>query len=168
MIACFDVDYQDTKGHAACLVFDHWQAATPFKQYTSLIPKVADYEAGQFYKRELPCLITVYEKIAEDISVLLLDSHVWLDHQKTPGLGAYFFEELERKIPLIGVAKNPYKDTPKLVAQVKRGKSQKPLYVSAVGMPLEEAIKSIRKMHGPYRIPTLLKEVDQLARKWPA
>ena len=45
-----------------------------------------------------------------------------------------------------------------------RGDSAKPLFVTAVGMTLEEAKAHIASMHGEHRIPTLLRRVDQLCR----
>ena len=40
-----------------------------------------------------------------------------------------------------------------------------PLLVSAVGMPIEEAVAGVKRMHGPHRVPTLLKRVDRLSRE---
>ena len=40
----------------------------------------------------------------------------------------------------------------------------RPLYVSAVGVDLVNAADNIRRMHGPHRLPTLLKQVDGLCR----
>jgi deoxyribonuclease V len=48
--------------------------------------------------------------------------------------------------------------------EVRRGDSQKPLYVTAAGVSAEDAASRISEMHGPFRIPTLLKQVDTLAR----
>jgi endonuclease V-like protein UPF0215 family len=50
------------------------------------------------------------------------------------------------------------------VAEVLRGESESPLFVSAVGVELTDAADAIKKRHGAYRIPTLLKRVDTLAR----
>jgi deoxyribonuclease V len=47
---------------------------------------------------------------------------------------------------------------------VLRGGSARPLYVTAAGLSADEAARRVRDMHGPYRIPTLLKRVDQLCR----
>jgi deoxyribonuclease V len=47
---------------------------------------------------------------------------------------------------------------------IRRGRSTKPLFVSAVGWELENAAAAIAGMHGPYRIPTLLRLADRLAR----
>jgi deoxyribonuclease V len=64
---------------------------------------------------------------------------------------------------VIGVAKNPLKIAGRFVP-VFRGRSRKPLFVSAIGHPVEKASLQIESMHGVYRIPTLLKLADQYAR----
>ena len=40
--------------------------------------------------------------------------------------------------------------------------SRKPLYVSAVGCRLQDAADRVLRMHGPHRIPTLVRRADQL------
>ena len=50
------------------------------------------------------------------------------------------------------------------ICEVLRGESLKPLFVTAVDMELEEARNAVLSMHGKYRIPTFLKEVDGLRR----
>jgi deoxyribonuclease V len=52
----------------------------------------------------------------------------------------------------------------KVAREVTRGHSLSPLYVSAAGMHLSDAMHHIQEMHGEFRIPTLLKRVDQLSR----
>jgi deoxyribonuclease V len=61
------------------------------------------------------------------------------------------------------VAKRSFLDTPE-ACEVLRGSSEKPLFVTAVGMPLSDAKQYISVMHGKNRIPSLLKKVDQLCR----
>jgi hypothetical protein len=39
------------------------------------------------------------------------------------------------------------------------------LYVGSVGIDKEMAAENIKQMHGEFRIPTLLKMVDSLARQ---
>jgi len=46
---------------------------------------------------------------------------------------------------------------------VVRGVSRRPLFVTTAGINAEEAAKGVQAMHGPYRIPTLLKLVDSAA-----
>jgi len=48
---------------------------------------------------------------------------------------------------------------------VRRGESGSPLFVTAVGIDVALAAQEVRRMHGPYRVPTLLRAVDQLARQ---
>ena len=72
-------------------------------------------------------------------------------------------EALERQIAVIGVGKTRFLRA-EPVELVLRRRSRSPLYVTAVGLDLAEAASRIRAMHGPYRIPTLLKRADQLSR----
>jgi len=82
---------------------------------------------------------------------------------KRPGLGAHRYEALRRCVAVIGAAESRFvKAEP--VEPVLRGRSRSPLYVTAVGMDVAQAARHIRSMHGPHRIPTLLKRVDQLSR----
>ena len=66
-------------------------------------------------------------------------------------------------VGVIGVAKSPLRIADRFVP-VLRGRSRKPLYVSAVGCSLERTARAVASMHGPHRIPTLLKTADRLAR----
>ena len=66
-------------------------------------------------------------------------------------------------IVVVGVAKTGFEGAGP-VAEVLRGTSVKPLYVSAVGIPLDDAVSGVRAMHGAHRIPTLVKRADSLAR----
>jgi deoxyribonuclease V len=40
----------------------------------------------------------------------------------------------------------------------------RPLHVTALGLDAADAAARVAAMHGPYRLPTLLKRADQLAR----
>lgn len=55
----------------------------------------------------------------------------------------------------------------KLKRKVYRGNSRVPLYITAAGMDTDEAATQIAKMHGAYRIPTLLKQADSRSRNQP-
>ena len=84
------------------------------------------------------------------------------DQAGTPGLGAYLFDELGGSIPVVGVAKQPFRG---LVAiEVLRGTSSKPLYVTAAGMGEDKAAGLVRSMAGPFRVPTMLRAADVLSR----
>ena len=164
MFACVDVCYKMDYAKVACLTFDRWQSDTPKSEYTSLIEHIDEYIPGQFYKRELPCILKILSKVKESIGVLVIDGYVWLDGKQTPGLGAYLYSALHERIRIIGVAKNAFQDTSH-AKKVYRGRSKKPLFVTSAGISLTRAATNIQMMHGDHRIPTLLKLVDQLSRE---
>ena len=80
-----------------------------------------------------------------------------------PGLGQHLFNALNGRTPVIGVAKSRFKGSSGI--EVFRGGSKQPLYVTSAGVDLQKASEKIKRMHGNYRIPTLLKRVDLLARE---
>jgi deoxyribonuclease V len=166
MIACVDVDYRDDHALAACVLLGGWADATPAEERTARIEEVAEYVPGQFYRRELPCLLAVLEPVRDRLSVVVVDGYVWLGDENTPGLGARLYAALGESVPVVGVAKTRFKDAAP-VAEVTRGESANPLFVSAVGLPLEDAAAHVRALHGPYRLPTALKRVDTLCRQTP-
>lgn len=162
MFACVDVHYTD-HAKVACLTFDSWQSDAPNSKYVSVIEHVEEYVPGQFYKRELPCILKILGKVKEPLEVLVIDGYVWLDGKQTPGLGAYLYRALDERVKIIGVAKNAFKGSLH-TKMVYRGRSKRPLFVTAAGSSLTEAARHIKTMHGDHRIPTLLKLVDQLSR----
>ena len=101
--------------------------------------------------------------VKEAIDMIVIDGYVYLGAQQIAGLGQHLYAALADKIPVIGVAKNEFKGTPKEF-EVLRGQSTKPLYVSAIGIELAQAKKNVQTMYGKYRIPELLKQVDRLSR----
>ena len=48
---------------------------------------------------------------------------------------------------------------------VLRGRSAAPLYVTAVGLDVDDAATHVRRMHGDHRVPTLLRRLDHLCRE---
>ena len=64
---------------------------------------------------------------------------------------------------MIGVAKTHFHGAT-AARPVLRGGSVGHLYVTAAGMDLATACGHIQNMHGNFRMPTLLKEVDRLCR----
>jgi len=164
MIAAFDVHYFGDGGACtAAVLFSDYVDQTPKVEYVDIIYKVEDYIPGEFYKRELPCILKLVEKIKVPLNELIIDGYVMLGDK--PGLGQYLYDSLDRKFPVIGVAKSRFKGAKG--AEVFRGKSKKPLYITTAGMGLQEAYEKIRMMHGNYRIPTLLRRVDLLTKKAP-
>ena len=89
---------------------------------------------------------------------------MYLDNDKKKGLGAYLYDYYQNKTAVIGVAKNNFKEN-SISAKVIRGNSKKPLYITSIGIEQDVAADMIKKMHGDYRLPTLLKKVDSICRK---
>lgn len=120
------------------------------------------YEPGNFRKRELPYLEALAGAIAAEHSItsILIDGYVWLGDRA--GLGCHLFDSLDRRIPIIGVAKTRFRSAP--ARELRRGTSQLPLMITSIGVEIEQAVRLISVMHGAHRIPTLLRRVDQLAR----
>ena len=78
-------------------------------------------------------------------------------------MGAHLYRAIEGKASIVGVAKNRFRSA-KQAIEVFRGLSKRPLYITSVGMSEEKAASCIAAMSGKYRIPTLLKLADELAR----
>jgi deoxyribonuclease V len=161
MIAAFDVHYQpEGSASGAAVLFAGYSAKSPAAEITCRLPDAAEYVPGDFYRRELPCILKLYERIGAAPEEIVIDGYAMIGDR--PGLGRHLFEALDGAIPVIGVAKTRFEDAPGI--EILRGGSVRPLYITAAGIDPREAAERIRTMHGPHRIPTLLKRVDLLAR----
>ncbi len=161
MILTFDTYYFDNKAKTVCVSFENWSDNIPAQIYSETIEGIADYEPGAFYKRELPCILSLIKQIdLNQVNYIIVDSFVVLNDNGKLGLGGHLFEALNKKIPIIGVAKSGFHENKKNVKELLRGDSKKPLYISAIGVDLENAHEMIKSMHGNYRMPTLLQILD--------
>ncbi len=163
MKAAVDVHYGREGATAVCVVFKFWEDAGPIKVYRTTIKTPAEYRPGRFYERELPCLLAVLRVAGREFESIVIDGYVHLRPGAGKGLGQHLREALPYPVAVIGVAKSFLKVADRFVP-VLRGRSSQPLFVSAAGCPLKEARKAVGIMSGPYRIPTLLKLADTLAR----
>ena len=161
MIIAFDTYYYENKAKTIGVSFNKWENDKPIEIYNEIIEGIAAYEPGSFYKREMPCILSLLKKIdLNDVQFIIVDGYVILDNDGKYGLGGHLYEELSEKIPIIGVAKSGY-DSNKLNSKaLLRGESKKPLYISAIGIELNLAFEYIKSMHGNYRMPTLLQIMD--------
>jgi len=163
MKAVLDVHYRGGGAMAACVAFDSWQDSLPAEIIRAAVPPVPHYRAGRFYERELPCLLAVLQSAAREFEIIVIDGYVHLRADAGKGLGAHLYESLSCATAVVGVAKKPLKVADRFVT-INRGRGSKPLFVSAAGCPVDYAAQSVSGMHGPYRIPTLLRIADQQAR----
>jgi deoxyribonuclease V len=164
MFACVDVDYRITEAVAACVLFRAWPDEHSAGEEVARLAQVDPYQPGEFYRRELPCLLAVVGKVREPLEAVVVDGYVWLDDESRPGLGGHLYAALGNGVPVIGVAKSRFAGV-RVARPVLRGSSQRPLWVTAAGIDPETAARHIAGMHGPFRLPTLLKRVDQLCRQ---
>ena len=126
------------------------------------IDAVNEYIPGEFYKRELPCILKILNRVdMKKVGLIIVDGYVYIDNNKNYGLGGKLWEHLEGEIPVIGVAKTKFVQNTNTVRDVYRGQSKNPLYISAVGIDIVEATNVISDMKGNYRIPDVLKTLDQ-------
>jgi exodeoxyribonuclease-5/deoxyribonuclease V len=166
LILAFDTYYSEDKAKTVCIAFESWENENNFKIYHETIEDVDNYISGEFYKRELPCILSLLTIVGLDnIELIIVDGFVFLDDNNKFGLGAYLYQKLNKKIPVIGVAKRDFATINKNRKEVTRGKSENPLFVTSIGIDLDIASKKIKDMEGNYRMPTLLKKLDQLTRK---
>lgn len=165
MIVAIDVYYKNGRAKSVSIEFEDWKDEKPTQIHTVELDGIAEYVPGEFYKRELPCIIKVLKKSdLSKVEAIIVDSYVQLDDEGKLGLGGYLYHHLEEKIPVIGVAKKKFHTLNKMGIPVLRGESKKPLYVTALGIDLEEAATKVQGMAGEYRFPELLKILDGVTK----
>jgi deoxyribonuclease V len=161
VFAAVDVHYLRSGGaRAAAVAAGDAAFSAVTAEWTILIPEVLPYQPGWFFLRELPALRAVLAGV-RGLSLLIVDGYADLDPEGRPGLGAHAHAEFG--VPVIGVAKTRFR-TARHAVEVRRGRSARPLFVTAAGMPASEAADLVRRMAGPFRLPDALRRVDALAR----
>lgn len=165
-MAFLDVNYKGNGARAACVLAASWEADAPISTYVRDIASVEPYQSGSFFRRELPCLVSVLALLPSLPDIVVVDGYVWLSSLARPGLGAYLYDALGRTKPVVGIAKTAFAGTDHCpaVVPVLRGTSVKPLFVTAVGMDPEIAAHAVHRMAGKYRIPELLRIADHLSK----
>jgi len=159
VITIVDVQYSCSLARAGCVVAHAWDDAAPIAEYTIVTEVSADYVPGELYRRELPPLLEILRRV-DGFHTVVVDAHVWLGPDR-PGLGARLHAALGGAADVVGIAKNEFLGAPSL--PVVRNHAR-PLHVSSIGIAPDDAAARVAEMHGPYRIPTLVRRADQLAR----
>jgi deoxyribonuclease V len=158
--AAVDVCYLPSGGaRAAVVVAARPDFAAVDAEWTAEVPSAAPYRPGQFFLRELPPLRAVLAD-AEPLRLIVVDGYVDLDPDGRPGLGLHVHHEFA--VPVIGVAKTSFRTATHAIPVTRAGSA--PLFVTAAGLPREEAASLVRGMAGRYRLPDALRRVDALAR----
>lgn len=161
MILCIDVAYDEQKDEnkIGCVLIKDFFDEKPYKTYELVKYGVHAYIPGQFYKRELPCIMHAIDHIRNDgeqIDTVIVDGYCFLEPGHI-GLGEHLFQELKECVTVVGVAKTKYKDADCVIAR-------NGLFVSASGITKEKAAEYVELMHGKHKNPSILKIVDHLSR----
>jgi deoxyribonuclease V len=166
MIYAFDTYYYENFAKTVCIAFEDWSSEKENEIFTENTQISSEYESGAFYKRELPCILSLLSKIElKENDIIIVDGFVTLNNDGKMGLGGHLFNALDQKIPIVGIAKNDFSAPDEKRRIVVRGESKTPLFLTAMGIDVDEVKKKVEEMHGLYRIPTLLKKLDQLTRE---
>jgi deoxyribonuclease V len=163
-ILAVDVSYHNEQAVAAGMLFSDWRACESTDKIVAYISNIQAYVPGQFFRRELPCILALLDQLHALPDYIVIDGYVYLGKEQKPGLGKYLFDALDNRSIVIGVAKKRFKDTP-VDVEIYRGQSKRPLYVTSVGIEHSLARQYILEMCGENRIPVLLKSVDHLCRQ---
>lgn len=165
MLLALDVHYKESYAKSVGVIFNATEDVMQ-SSIIEIIDDVEDYVPGQFYRRELPCLLRVVDKVdLTTIDAIVVDGHVYVDNNCNLGLGGHLYKAMGEQVPVIGVAKRSFHNTEIVSKEVFKGKSRNPLYVSAIGIDLQDAMRTISQLHGEYRIPTVLKALDDITKK---
>jgi deoxyribonuclease V len=73
IIAAFDVHYREDGAASAAVVFHEYRDAEPAAEYTLRLPSAADYIPGEFYRRELPCILALLKQLGEAPDEMVID-----------------------------------------------------------------------------------------------
>lgn len=164
MNLAIDVHYKDNYAKVVGVAFE-WEDSAVSQLFTTQVEETAVYQAGLFYKRELPCILELLKQIdLSTINTIIVDGHCFVNNEKKLGLGGYLDKTLQHSIPIIGIAKKSFYNTNKVSFPVFRGGSQKALFISTIGIDVKFAIDKVLNMHGKYRIPTILKTLDRITK----
>ena len=178
--------YSDTEAKTVGAIFSNWEDAKPEKIIEVWSSEFGPYIPGEFYKRELPCMLDLLDKVPDlcDFDAIIIDGLAHLPSQAdkvADGLGIRLEKALTVRggidrttqygithVGIIGVAKSKFQGVEEDmgISKVYRGNAKTPLYVDTTwfGYSSLSAAKCIESMHGEYRIPTILKLVDTLTK----
>jgi deoxyribonuclease V len=73
MIAAVDVHYVAGSGCAGCVTFADWADSKPQREYVTQRRDVHEYQPGEFWKRELPCLLAALDTVDVTLQTVVID-----------------------------------------------------------------------------------------------
>lgn len=177
-----DTYYYKDRAKTVGVIFNSWEDSEPAEVIHSWLSdtEYGPYIPGEFYKRELPCIINLFKTNnidLKDYDTIILDGLARLPGSSEEGLGIHLEDKIQELWPdldfydrpaIMGIAKTKFGDVEndKGTSVVLRGTAKTPLYVNTTWHMLSssEAADNLKKMHGDYRIPTLLKILDKATK----
>lgn len=178
MILALDSYYKNNICNTSLVVFVRPGSEIPYYTDTIYTEVTSEYIPGEFYKRELPGIIQIIEKLRSEhpeiwnrIVIIIIDSFITLKSvDKIWGGLGYHLQEYLKSVGITnriiyGVAKSNFGNSDEISKLIYRGKSKKPLYIQST-YKNHTAVGVIHNMHGENRIPAMLKLVDKLSRKF--
>lgn len=164
-LLAFDTHYLNNTAKTVCFYFVEWTDIRPVKEIAETLKMQEPYRSGQFYKRELPCILHLLQQVdLNEVFMILIDGFVVLDDQNKPGLGGRLYNRLNGRIPVIGVAKSDFNAVQQKKKVIFRGESTRPLYITSLGIEPDTAATLVKRMAGQFRIPDLLKQLDRATK----
>lgn len=167
--------YSETDCYTVGVLFDEWKSAIPKYTLNTHTKKFMNYIPGKFFLRELPGILDLLKETdLGNIDTIIIDGYCWLNDRKTgltEGLGAHLHDalpkEFQKHIDIIGVGKTLYgKRTPGIYKEITRGRALKPLFITDYDLALNnKAAMKIKSMAGRFRIPYLLKYLDDRTKE---
>ena len=157
-----DTYYTEENAYTVGVFFSQWDDVEPLK----IIKRITKPVPGEFYKRELPCIMDLLGGVDFDsLSTVIVDGFIRIekDGVLVPGLGEHLYDEIKDwNISIIGVAKSKFDGCEKWSVPIIRKAGSKPLYVQGIGRYTDEMAASLIKgMSGPNKLPTLLHLLDR-------
>ena len=161
-----DTYYTEENAYTVGVFFSKWDDTEPLKIIKRIIKPEYPYVPGEFYKRELPCIMDLLGGVDFDsLSTIIVDGFVRIekDGEMVSGLGEHLYDEVKDwGISVIGVAKSKFDGCENWSIPIIRKAGSKPLYVQGIGRYTDEMAASLIKgMAGPNKLPILLQRLDR-------
>ncbi len=113
MIYALDVGYHNNIARVASIGFKNWGDSGASYKNISYLKDIAPYEAGAFYKRELPSLLFALNSL-DDIETIIIDGYVWLEEPKRLILNMHGKYRIPTLLKRVDSLTRDYKEYPTL------------------------------------------------------
>lgn len=161
-----DTFYTEDNAYTVGVFFSRWDDTEPLEIIKHTSKPIYPYVPGEFYKRELPCIMDLLGLVNFDtLSTIIVDGFIRIekDGVLVPGLGEHLYDEVKDwGISVIGVAKSKFEGCNRWSIPIIRKEGSNPLYVQGIGRYTDNmAAELIKGMSGPNKLPTLLQILDR-------